>query len=170
MDAREAQACLRILLAVARADGSIDDDEHHAIKQLASSLDVGAPRLREELDLDAEIAALASADARRATFEAAIAIANLDGRCTKDEHALLERLQRGFELDGSLQLQAEEEAWSERLKEPRRILAKATVEFLHAVAEARKTGDLSQERYEALVAHLREERTRALKGTLPTPS
>jgi tellurite resistance protein len=167
MDAREAQACLRILLAVARADGSLDDDEHHAISLLASAADLPTPRRKEPLDVDAEIAAIQSADARRATFEAAVAIASLDGRCTKEEHALLEHLQRRFGLSGSLQLQAEEEAWVAKLREPRRILAKATVEFLRAVAEARKSGALSQERYEELVSRLRDERTRALEGALP---
>ena len=169
MDAREAQACLRILLAVARADGTIDDDEHHAISLLAASADARAPRVREEVDLDAEIAAMTNADARRATFEAAVAIANLDGKCTKEEHALLERIQRGFGLDGSLQLQAEEAAWSDRLREPRRKLAKATVEFLHAVGEARQSGALSQQHYEELVSRLRNDRTKALEGTLPKP-
>ena len=69
MDAAESRACLRILLAVARADGKVDTDEARAVEVLAQhAFGAEAPHKAEVFDLEAEIAAVRSPAARHTTF------------------------------------------------------------------------------------------------------
>ncbi len=167
MDAAESRACLRILLAVARADGKVDTDEARAVEVLAQhAFGAEAPHKAEVFDLEAEIAAVRSPAARHTTFEAALAIAELDGKCTPDEHRLLGRLQHAFGFDADHELDADEGKWVNALKKPRKALEKATADFLHAVSAAQDQGDLTEPQYEKLVADLRARRTALLEQAL----
>jgi tellurite resistance protein len=167
MESTESRACLRILLAVARADGHVDQEEARALEVLGElAYGSAAPRKTDAVDLEAEIAAVRSPGARRTTFEAAVALAELDGKCTPEEHRLLERLQRAFALDTDLELGADEAKWSSTLREPRKRLATAESEFLRTVADLQAAGDLSEPRYEQLVAGLRARRAAVLEGAL----
>lgn len=167
MDAAEARACLRILLAVARADGKVDTDEARAVELLAEkAYGAAAPQKNEAFDVDAEIAAVTSPVARHTTFEAAIAIAELDGKCTADEHRLINKLYDAFELGEDHVLEVDEAKWLNALRKPRKALEKATSDFLHAVSAAQEKGDLTEPQYERLVADLRKRRTELLEQAL----
>jgi uncharacterized protein (DUF697 family)/uncharacterized tellurite resistance protein B-like protein len=94
---REALASLRLLVAVARADGTIHPDERRSLSAAIESLmlpeALRSPTLLDEpVDLDAEVGELASEEARRQAFRSAFFMAYADGACSAEESALLERL------------------------------------------------------------------------------
>lgn len=163
MERTEAEACLRILLAVARADGDIADDEARALEVLAGYH--GDPDAAPAaIDLERECRRLRTAELRRTTFDAAVALAAVDGRTTPEEHALLERLRTALEVPTVPELAKAEGAWREQLREPLRKIADAEVGFLHSLASERDK--LSDEAYLALVEDLRSTRTKILADAL----
>ncbi|MBX3206615.1 MAG: TerB family tellurite resistance protein [Labilithrix sp.] len=93
----EALASLRILVAVARADGTVHNDERKSLAAALESLELpgGASveaLLAEDVDVDAELRVLTSADAREQIYRSAYFMAYADGTCTKEEQALLDRI------------------------------------------------------------------------------
>jgi uncharacterized protein (DUF697 family)/tellurite resistance protein len=93
----EAVASLKILAAVARADGTIHNDERKSLAAALESLELEKPIPVDELlgsdraiDVSAEIAKLESPDAREQIYRSAFFMAWADGSCTKEEQALLE--------------------------------------------------------------------------------
>ncbi len=93
----EAVASLKILAAVARADGTIHNDERKSLAAALESLELEKPIPVDELlgsdraiDVSAEIAKLESQDAREQIYRSAFFMAWADGSCTKEEQALLE--------------------------------------------------------------------------------
>jgi uncharacterized protein (DUF697 family) len=96
----EVRAGLRILVAISRADGQFHEAEATAVKNaiLAAKLDAGGPVVAVDIDVDEEIATIRSADARQCTYDAACALAYLDGEASPDELALLEKLRSAFGL------------------------------------------------------------------------
>ena len=100
MTDREALAGLRLLVAVARADGVVRDEEKEAITAAlegrAESLDA---ILEGKFDLEEEIRAISSADARVEAYRSAYALANADGSCSTEEREILEKIRAGFNLD-----------------------------------------------------------------------
>ena len=153
----EAQAALRILLAVACADGQLASDEEHL-------LDVIADRLHEEatshvldgaVDVEREAKRIKSAEGRRATFEAAVALANVDGTCSPAEHVLLGRLKAWLDLDASLDLAAEEAKSAARVARVRQSLESATIDFLTRVRRASEGKDeIDPREYDQMVREL----------------
>ena len=93
----EAIASLKILAAVARADGSVHNDER---KSLAAALDVvelETPVKIEDLlgsddgiDVSAELKKLESPEAREQIYRSAFFMAYADGSCTKEEQSVLD--------------------------------------------------------------------------------
>jgi uncharacterized tellurite resistance protein B-like protein len=163
MAPNETEACLRILFAVAVADGDVSADEERALAILAG-YDGSPESLPGVLDIAAEAARITSLEARRATLDAAVAIAEVDGRCTREEHAVLERLRNALGVDETVPLEAVEGAWHEQLLEPRERLAAAEVKFLHTLAAKRDA--MSTADYAALVEDLRAERARILREAI----
>lgn len=162
MDRSEAQACLRILFVVALADGRVSPDEERALAILAGyGGDEAMPAL---LDVPAEVARIRSPAARRATFDAAVALATVDGRCSPEEHQLLEQLRVAFGIEDAPSVDSSEAAWREELREPLQRLAAEEVDFLHAIAKERDR--LSEEAYAAMVEDLRARRARILEDAL----
>lgn len=163
MEQNETKAVLRLLYAVATADGTVDAEERRALavaaEHLAAELDEGS------VDVAVEAAKIVSPTARLATFEAAIALAVIDGRCTPEEHALLEVIRRVFALDLPMPVAERERTWEERTRDARAAMRSAEVDFLHSVARKRE-GSLSQDEYRALVAELQREQMAALHETL----
>lgn len=165
MDPREADACLRILCAVAAVDGHVESVENRVL-DLFSATEGGHPT-HEDIDVDREARRIRSEAARRATFEAAVALANVDGQCSSEEYALLEHLQRALELETSLDIEVLEDKWSDRLRPRRAELEEADVDFLHHIERARnEEGGLTPDRYTALVAELRARRDVILHDAL----
>ena len=93
----EALASLRILVAMARADGTVHNDERKSLAAALESLELPGGMtveklLSEEVDVDAQLAELASADARDQIYRSAFFMAYADGACTKEESDLLDKI------------------------------------------------------------------------------
>ncbi len=93
----EALAGLRILVAVARADGTVHSDERKSLAAALESLELPGGNtvdrlLAEEVDLDKELAELKSEAARDQIYRSAWFMAYADGRCSREEEAVLERI------------------------------------------------------------------------------
>lgn len=93
----EAVASLKILAAIARADGSIHNDERKSLAAALESLELEKPIPIDELlgsdraiDVSAEIARLESPEAREQIYRSAFFMAWADGSCTKEEQSLLD--------------------------------------------------------------------------------
>lgn len=97
----EALASLRILVAIANADGTVHADERRSLASAMERLELTPERLGgktveaildEDVDLDAQLALLESDDARTQIYRSAFFMSHADGACTPDEAALLERI------------------------------------------------------------------------------
>jgi uncharacterized protein (DUF697 family)/uncharacterized tellurite resistance protein B-like protein len=93
----EAVASLKILAAVARADGTVHNDERKSLAAALESLDLEKPLPVDELlasdnavDVAAELGRLESPEAREQIYRSAFFMAYADGSCTKEEQALLD--------------------------------------------------------------------------------
>lgn len=98
---------IKVLVALAQADGKIHENERAAIVNAVDGSDLpdGATvdaLLEATIDIDAELARITSEEARKRTFDAASAIVFVDGETTDDERTLLSRVASalGFDLDG----------------------------------------------------------------------
>lgn len=93
----EALACLKILVAIARADGTVHNDERKSLAaalegfQLPAGVSVDS-LLEQKVDVDAELAAIKSAEAREQLYRSAYFMAFADGTCTNEEQAILDRI------------------------------------------------------------------------------
>ncbi len=155
---RELWASLRIVAHVARADARLCSEELLALDALAERHGAVSrlPLLDDRTDLETLLRAVVSPELRRSTLVGAVAVANIDGRCSPDERAVLEAILRAFDADAWIDLAAESAAWRRRTGTIRRALEGATVAYLHEVHEAATREELSMERYERLVAGLAE--------------
>lgn len=164
MDRSEAQACLRVLLCLASADDEADDDKARLLRMVAEDAYAPAPAPamleRTDCSLDEDLAQIKSGAAKDVTFRAALSLVEIDGRCTAKEHAILQRIHRAFGVSHPLEL--EEAQAGAQAEEARGRMRAATDDFLHAVNEASKSGDLPQDEYEKLVSMLEDRKRAAL--------
>lgn len=93
----EAVASLKILAAVARADGTVHNDERKSLAAALESLELDKPIAVEELlgtdegiDVLDELKHLKSPEAREQIYRSAFFMAYADGTCTKEEQAILD--------------------------------------------------------------------------------
>jgi uncharacterized protein (DUF697 family)/tellurite resistance protein len=93
----EAVASLKILAAVARADGSVNNDERKSLAAALEVLQLETPVTIEDLlasddgiDVSAELKKLETPEAREQVYRSAFFMAYADGSCTKEEDALLD--------------------------------------------------------------------------------
>ncbi|MCA9583757.1 MAG: hypothetical protein KC657_00190 [Myxococcales bacterium] len=159
----DTEACLRILLAVALADGTVTSDEERALGILAGVHDLPKADASLIVDIPKEAARISSPEARRATYDAAIAMSEIDGHCTAEEHALLVTIGKALGFDDPPGLTVREHAWHEDLDEPRARLASVESKFLHEMARA---DTMSNAAYAARVEELRAEREAILREAL----
>lgn len=96
MDAidRKTLAGFRLLVAIARADGRLDDSEIASLRDAFGANGALLDRiLGEQIDVDAEIAALGDdAAARERVYRAGFALAHSDDHMAHDEVGILERI------------------------------------------------------------------------------
>lgn len=161
MNDGEARASLRVLLAVAQADGKVGVDERQLLAHFASA---PTPSVKERVDLDAELAKLESPDARRLTLRAAVSLADLDGRCTPEELEILVRIHAAMGDGGELTLKAVAQGQAAQTARLRAGLEQATASFLHKVASHGEK--LGQREYEELVRGLDAARRELIRGAL----
>jgi uncharacterized protein (DUF697 family)/tellurite resistance protein len=93
----ESIASLKVLLCVAMADGVLHDEERKALEVALEAADVPGllsleQILGEELDLDAALAEIRSAEGRTEVYRSAYSLANADGECSAEEAKVLERV------------------------------------------------------------------------------
>ena len=106
---------LKVLVAIAKADGVVHDNERLAIESALDGVDLPEGTTAESLlaasiDLDAEVAAITSSEVKRQTFDSACALAYVDGEASEVERALLEKVRKAFALGDQI-------AASERVKQ-----------------------------------------------------
>jgi len=106
---------LKVLVAVAKADGVVHDDERLAIESALDRVELPEGTtveglLASTIDLDAEIAAIESSEVKRQTFDSACALAYVDGEASEVERGLLEKIRNAFALGDQI-------AASERMKQ-----------------------------------------------------
>lgn len=100
----EVLAGIRVLVAVAQADGEVHEDERVAIENALDGVDLPEGTTAEGLlaakvDLDAELARIASDDVKARTMDAASALVYVDGVFSDEERATLERIASAFGLE-----------------------------------------------------------------------
>jgi uncharacterized protein (DUF697 family)/tellurite resistance protein len=93
----EALASLKILVAVARADGTVHNDERKSLAAALESLELpGAATvdklLVEDVDVAAQLGELKSPEARDQIYRSAFFMAYADGNCSKEERAVLDQI------------------------------------------------------------------------------
>jgi uncharacterized protein (DUF697 family)/tellurite resistance protein len=93
----EAVAILKILAAIARADGTLHEDERRSLSGAIEALElrgVSADQLLAEgADVAAQLAALESPEAREQVYRSACFMAYADGACSPEEQAILDRIE-----------------------------------------------------------------------------
>jgi len=104
MNETEGLAALRILIAIAKADGKLLDEERNALEHVlgGTALPDGITLetlLKDESDLETQIQLITSDVAKRETYQAEVGLAYIDGDCAPSEEHILERLKFAFQLD-----------------------------------------------------------------------
>jgi uncharacterized membrane protein YebE (DUF533 family) len=94
---------IKVLVALAQADGTIHDDERIAIENALDGAELpgGATvtsLLASAIDLDAELARIVTGEARKRTYTAACALVYVDGHVSKEEDEMLARIGGGLHL------------------------------------------------------------------------
>jgi uncharacterized protein (DUF697 family)/uncharacterized tellurite resistance protein B-like protein len=99
----EAVAGLRILVAVAKADGTIHDDERTALTAALEGVKLPdgttvEKLLAEETNLDGALGAVTSAAARDEIYKSAFGMARADGVISTEEQKLLDRVREVWDI------------------------------------------------------------------------
>ncbi len=102
---QEAFAGIKVLVAMASADGIIHDSERRAIANALEGEELPeghtlASVLGTPIDLDVELSSIVNEEARRSTYAAACAMIYVDGEVSDVERALLVRVWDGLRLEG----------------------------------------------------------------------
>ncbi|NUO49767.1 MAG: hypothetical protein HOV80_13005 [Polyangiaceae bacterium] len=97
MTETETLASLRVLVAMARADGILSPPEEKAIEEAIEEANLEGVTFKSlfvsDFSLDEELDKLTSPEARRATYESVYALASVDDAVTAQEEALLEHIE-----------------------------------------------------------------------------
>jgi hypothetical protein len=106
---------LKVLVAVATADGVVHDNERLAIENALEGLELPEGTTVESLlassvDVDRELANIKSSEVKRQTFDSACALAYVDGEASDVERTMLEKVRQTFALGDQI-------AASERVKQ-----------------------------------------------------
>lgn len=103
VSAQESIASLKLLVSVAKADGVLHDRERQSLESALSGIEMEgldlASLLQEDVDIDAQLGAIRSDEAREQTYVSAYAMARADGECSHEEAALLDRIRRTFAIE-----------------------------------------------------------------------
>jgi uncharacterized protein (DUF697 family) len=92
---KEGTACLRVLVAVAKADGKVSPEETAALEAALEALpgsDDLKGMLAETIDLDATLAEIKSQDARDYLWQSAYSLVHADSVASPEEQTLLDTL------------------------------------------------------------------------------
>lgn len=100
---QETLACLRILIAIAKADSILHDDEKVSLMAALDEFELPAgvtveALLAEDIALDKQLALIRDPHTRVNLFASAFAMAHTDGDCAAEEQRLLDRLAKAWEI------------------------------------------------------------------------
>lgn len=100
----EVLAGIRVLVVLAKADGTIHDAERMAIENALGGVELPPgitveTLLAEDIDLTVELARISSEEGRRRTYDASCAIVYVDGDFSDGERVLLARVADAFNFD-----------------------------------------------------------------------
>lgn len=94
----QAVACLRLLVAVAKADGEVAPAERQQLENALADLPLGGiscdALLREDVNIDAQFRLLDSQEAKESAWQAMYAMAWADGECAPVEQVVLDYAQQ----------------------------------------------------------------------------
>ncbi|HEY8076714.1 MAG TPA: TerB family tellurite resistance protein [Labilithrix sp.] len=101
---QEVLAGIKVLVALAQADGTIHDEERLAIENALDGVDLPAGTtvetlLASKIDVPAELAHLRSDDAKKRTYEAACALVYIDGEVSREERELLRKIEEALAVE-----------------------------------------------------------------------
>lgn len=112
------------------------------------------------MNVDAEFAKLNSREARDLAFRTAVAIANIDGKCSAPEHDLLLKLRDVCAPGAPVDLGVVSEREVLRTRRARAAVASATDAFLDEIA--RRGDAMPRAEYEKLLAELDAKKSAAI--------
>ncbi len=155
---KEGAACLRVLVALARADGEITQEEHDALDTALEQLPGGAglrPYLDEKVDFDSLLTEIHSPQAREQLWQAAYSMVHCDGTASPAEEALLGKIRAGFGVN-----EAEASATRRMVDEAKDTLLPSNIEAIADPQRRQKEIDQDVLKYAVLSAIL---------GAFPVP-
>jgi len=97
---------IKVLIALAQADGTVHDDERIAIENALDGEELPggatvASLLAAEIDLSVELARITSHEVRTRTYGAACALVYVDGHVSEEERVMLRRVCAGLGMEGT---------------------------------------------------------------------
>ncbi len=97
----EAMACVRALVAVAKADGKITAEEREALAAAMALLPASSdlqPFLDETTDFEAVLQQIKTPEAREQLWQSAYSMLHADGTAAPEEQVLLDRMRASFQI------------------------------------------------------------------------
>lgn len=144
MNQDEAISAIRVIGAVAQADGTITHEERLAFRQALTDFAPNLPDgttvdaiLEKEIDLDGALAGVRSPVVRKAVFEAAFAMSIVDGRATEEENDVMRKIRAAFDFS------SEQSVLDQALTDTQRVAEAAPI-LSPADRELRVNGIISQ--------------------------
>lgn len=100
---KEAVASLRVLVAVAKADGKLHDEERFSLENALAGVKLPAGAslknlLDEEVNLDVQLKEISSSEGQEAIYTSAYAMAYADGECDSAEKKILDHIKTTYKL------------------------------------------------------------------------
>jgi uncharacterized protein (DUF697 family)/tellurite resistance protein len=158
INTNEATACLRALVAVAKADGKITAEERAALDTAIGMLPEAGelPRfLDENPDFDQLLSEIKSADAREQLWQSAYSMVHADGTASPEEQKLLDKIRTSFQID-----EAKASTTTRLFEEMKDTLLPSNIETISDPAKRQKEIDQDVLKYSVLSAVL---------GAFPVP-
>ena len=154
----EGVACLRVLVALAKADGKITPEERSALdsalEMLPGSGDL-RPYLEEKTDFDKLLGQVTSPQAREHLWQAAYSMIHADGSASPEEQQLLDKIRATFQID-----EAKASVTKRLIDEAKDTLLPSNIEAISDPAKRQKEIDQDVLKYSVLSA---------LLGAFPVP-
>jgi uncharacterized protein (DUF697 family)/uncharacterized tellurite resistance protein B-like protein len=112
LNEQETLASLRILIAIAKADGVLHDDEKVSLMAALEEFELPAGTtvqdlLQEETALDKQLAIVTDRHTRENLYASAFAMAHTDGECAPEEQRLLNRVADSWEIGEKAKIRIE---------------------------------------------------------------
>ena len=155
---QEGTACVRALVAIAKADGKITSDERTTLEGALGMLPEGsnlAKFLEERTDFDQLLGEVKSPAAREQLWQSAYSLTHADGTASPEEQQLLDKMRTAFQID-----EAKVSATKRLLDEAKDTLLPSNIQAITDPVKRQKEIDQDVLKYSVLSAVL---------GAFPVP-